>query len=160
VTQATATIHEEWGPPEYPDERSFYACSPHRIEMAAHLIRQSYLAAYANPALRLLPDWTQWCIERTGLDGDAAARSRETARSAASALVHDEDIEPTAEDDKAPFRRPELTERSSGCQQTRALIRGEWFAPCSDLGGPVYSAGGRKRADAVERIAQPVLFYL
>jgi hypothetical protein len=108
VTQATATIHEEWGPHEYPDERSFYACSPHRIEMAAHLIRGSYFADYANPALRLLPEWTQWCIERTGLDGDAAARSREAARSAASALVHDEDDEPAAEeDDKAPFRLQE-----------------------------------------------------
>ena len=41
VTEATATISEEWGPHEYPDERSFYACSPHRIEMAAHLIRES-----------------------------------------------------------------------------------------------------------------------
>jgi hypothetical protein len=107
VTQATATIHEEWGPHEHPDERSFYACSPHRIEMAAHLIRESYFADHANPALRLLPEWTQWCIERTGLDGDAAARSREAARSAASALVHDEDDEPATEDDKAPFRRHE-----------------------------------------------------
>jgi hypothetical protein len=107
VTEATAIISEEWGPHEYPDERSFYACSPHRIEMAAHLIRGSYFADHANPALRLLPEWTQWCIERTGLDGDAAARSREAARSAASALVHDEDDEPTTEDDKAPFRRQE-----------------------------------------------------
>ena len=105
VTEAAATIHEEWGPHEYPDERSFYACSPHRIEMAAHLIRESYFAGDANPALRLLPEWTQWCIERTGLDGDAAARSREAARSAASALVHDN--EPAAEDDEAPFRRQE-----------------------------------------------------
>jgi len=106
VTEATAAIHEEWGPREYPDERSFYACSPHRIEMAAHLIRGSYFADFANPALRLLPEWTQWCIERTGLDGDAAAWSREAARCAASALVDDED-EPVAEDDKAPFRRQE-----------------------------------------------------
>jgi hypothetical protein len=107
MTEAAATIHEEWGPHEYPDERSFYACSPHRIEMAAHLIRETYLADHVNPALQLLPEWTQWCIERTGLDGDAAARSREAARSAASALVHDEDDEPAAEDDKAPFRRQE-----------------------------------------------------
>jgi hypothetical protein len=48
-----------------------------------------------------------WCIERTGLDGDAAARSREAARSAASAFVHDEDDEPPAEEDEAPFRRQE-----------------------------------------------------
>jgi hypothetical protein len=75
--------------------------------MAAHLIRSSYFAEYANLALRLLPEWTEWCIERTGLDGDAAVRSREAARSAASALVHDEDDEPAAEDDEAPFRRQE-----------------------------------------------------
>ena len=107
VTETAGTIYEEWGPHAYPDERSFYACSPHRIEMAAHLIRGSYFAGYANPALRLLPEWTEWCIERTGLGGDAAARSREAARSAASALVQDEDDEPAVEDDEAPFRRQE-----------------------------------------------------
>lgn len=107
VTQATATVCEEWGPGKYPDERSFHACSPHRIEMAAHLIRESYFADHANAALRLLPEWTQWCIERTGLDGAAAARSRQAARLAASALVHDEDDKPAAEDDNAPFRRQE-----------------------------------------------------
>ncbi len=107
MTEAAATIYEEWGPHEYPDECSFYACSPHRIEMAAHLIRESYRTDHANLALRLLPEWTQWCIQRTGLDGDAAALSREAARSAASAPVHDEDDEPAAEDDKAPFRRQE-----------------------------------------------------
>jgi hypothetical protein len=107
ATEATATVCEEWGPHEYPDERSFYACSPHRIEMAAHLIRGSYFADHANPALQLLPEWTQWCIERTGLDGDAANQSREAARLAASALVHDEDDESAAEDNEAPFRRQE-----------------------------------------------------
>ncbi len=107
VTETAGTIYEMWGPHAYPDERSFYACSPHRIEMAAHLIRESYFADHAHPALRLLPEWTEWCIERTGLDGDAAARSREAARSAATALVHDENDEPAAEDDKAPFRRQE-----------------------------------------------------
>ena len=114
VAESAGTILGEWGPQENPDKRSFYACSPHRIEMAAHLIRESYFAGYANPALRLLPEWTQWCIEQSGLNEDAAARSREAARSAASALVDDEDDEPTdeddepaAEDDKAPFRRHE-----------------------------------------------------
>jgi len=107
VTEAVGTIHEMWGPHAYPDERSFRACSPHRIEMAAHLIRESYFADDANPALRLLPEWTEWCIEQTGLDGDAAVRSREAARSAATALVHDEGDKRAAEDDKAPFRRQE-----------------------------------------------------
>jgi hypothetical protein len=114
VAEATGTILGEWGPREHLDERSFYACSPHRLEMAAHLIREGYFAGYANPALRLLPEWTQWCIEQLGLDGDAAARSRKAARSAASVLVDDEDDEPVAEDDEpvaeddeAPFRRRE-----------------------------------------------------
>ncbi len=73
VTDAVGIIHEEWGH-EYPDERSFYACSPHRIEKAARQNREGYFADYSNPALRLLPEWTRWCIERTELDGDAAAR--------------------------------------------------------------------------------------
>jgi hypothetical protein len=107
VAEATGTILGEWGPRENPDERSFYACSPHRIEMAAHLIRVGYFAGYANPALRLLPEWTEWCIEQIELDGDAAARSREAASSAASVLIDAEDDEPAAEDDRAPFRRHE-----------------------------------------------------
>jgi hypothetical protein len=107
VTEATGTILGEWGPHENPDERSFYACSLHRIEMAAHLIREGYFADYANSALRLLPEWTEWCIEQSGLDGDPAARSRKAARSAASVLVDDEDDEPAPEEDEAPFRRQE-----------------------------------------------------
>jgi hypothetical protein len=107
ATEAIGTILGEWGPHENPDERSFYACSPHRIEMAAHLIREGYFADYANAALRLLPEWTEWCIEQSGLDGDAAARSREAARAATSVLVDDGDDEPVAEDDEAPFRRHE-----------------------------------------------------
>ena len=107
VAEAAGTILSEWGPHENPDERSFYACSPHRIEMAAHLIREGCFADYANPALRLLPEWTEWCIEQSGLNGDAAARSRKAARSAASVLVDAEDDEPATEDDEAPFRRHE-----------------------------------------------------
>jgi len=107
VTETAATIYEHWGPHGYPDERSFYACSPHRIEMAAHLIRESYSPEYAKPALVLLPEWTEWCIERTGLGGDAATRSREAARAASASLVHVEDDEPAVEDDEAPFRRHE-----------------------------------------------------
>ena len=101
------TILVEWGPHEPLDERSFYGCSPHRIEMAAHLIRQSYAADHANLALQLLPEWTQWCIEHSELDDDFAARSREAARSAASRLVDDEDDGSAADDDEAPFRRQE-----------------------------------------------------
>jgi hypothetical protein len=57
VAEATGTILSEWGPHENPDERSFYACSPHRIEMAAHLIREGCFAGYANPALRPPDRW-------------------------------------------------------------------------------------------------------
>jgi hypothetical protein len=74
ASEATGTILAEWGPHENLDERSFYACSPHRIEMAAHLIREGYFADYANAALGLLPEWTEWCIEQSRLDGAAAAR--------------------------------------------------------------------------------------
>ncbi len=100
-------ILAEWGPGESLDQRAFYACSPHRIEMAAQLIRDGYFAEDANLALRLLPEWTQWCIEQTGLDGDAAARSRAAARAAAAALVDENGDKPAAEDGGAPFRRHE-----------------------------------------------------
>jgi hypothetical protein len=48
-----------------------------------------------------------WPVHPLLAFADAAARSRQAARSAALALVHDEDDEPAAEDDKAPFRRQE-----------------------------------------------------
>jgi hypothetical protein len=104
---AVGTLLQEWGPRKPPDERSFYACSPHRIEMTAHLIRDGYLAEYANAALRLLPPWTQWCIEQSGLTGDFAARSRGAALTEAAALVDEETDEPGAERDGTPFRRQE-----------------------------------------------------
>jgi len=104
---AAGTILAEWGSHKAPDECSFYASSPHRIEMAAHLTREGYVPDDANQALRLLPEWTQWCIEKSGLGGTAADRSREAARSAASTLVEDEDDGPVAPDDEAPFRRQE-----------------------------------------------------
>jgi hypothetical protein len=99
MAEAAGIVLGEWGPHESPDERSFYACSPHRIEMAAHLIRAGYPAEYAGPALRLLPEWTEWCIERGGLSEDAAARSRQAASAAVSVVLDGED--------KAPFRREE-----------------------------------------------------
>ncbi len=66
TADAVDTILHEWGPRAHPGERSRYACSPHRIEMAAHLIRDGYLPDYASAALRLLPEWTRWCISRPG----------------------------------------------------------------------------------------------
>jgi hypothetical protein len=66
--------------------------------MAAHLIRDGYREEYADAALRLLPDWVEWCIERSGLDDAAANRSREAGR---QAIATDTDV------DGQPFRRHE-----------------------------------------------------
>jgi hypothetical protein len=104
ATEDVGTILDVWGPRKPLDERSFYACSPHRIKMTAHLIRDGYRADYANAALRLLPPWTQWCIEQGGLDGDFAARSRGAALTEAAALVGKETDELGAERDDTPFR--------------------------------------------------------
>ena len=107
AADAVDTILHEWGPRAHPGERSRYACSPHRIEMAAHLIRDGYFPDYANAALRLLPEWTQWCIGQSGLNGDFAARSRAAALTEAAALVDEETHDPAAEQNEAPFRRQE-----------------------------------------------------
>jgi hypothetical protein len=107
ATEDVGTILDVWGPPKSLDQRSVYACSPHRIEMSAHLIRDGYLAEHANAALRLLPQWTQWCIEEGGLDGELAARSRGAAFTEAAALVDGETGKRGAEPDDWPFRRQE-----------------------------------------------------
>jgi hypothetical protein len=106
TADAVGTILYEWGPEPPLDERSRYACSPHRIEMTARLIRDGYLPDHANVALRLLPEWTQWCIEQSRLSADLAARSRAAALTEAAALV-DETHESAAEQNEAPFRRQE-----------------------------------------------------
>ena len=106
AADAVETILGEWGPRTHAAEPSCYSCSPHRIEMAAHLIREGYFPDYANAALRLLPEWTQWCIEQTGLPEEFAARSRAAALTEAAALV-DETGDRAAERDEAPFRRQE-----------------------------------------------------
>jgi hypothetical protein len=66
AADAVDTILHEWGPQAHPGERSHYACSPHRIEMAARLIRDGYFPDHANAALRLLHEWTQWCTGQSG----------------------------------------------------------------------------------------------
>jgi hypothetical protein len=101
------TLIQEWGPGAGPEERSRYACSPHRIEMTALLLRDGYFPDYANAALRLLPEWTQWCIEQSGLDGDFAARSRAAALAESVALVDEEAHGPAVRQNEAPFRRQE-----------------------------------------------------
>lgn len=60
AAEAVGTMLAGWGPHGNLDERWFCACSPHRIEMAAHLIRDGYFADDASTALGLLPEWTQW----------------------------------------------------------------------------------------------------
>jgi hypothetical protein len=104
VAEAVGTIQAEWEL-RSPDERSYYACSPHRIEMTARLIRNGYDGA--GPVVELLSEWTQWCIERSGLDGKAAARSLEAARVAAAVPVDDSGDGRGNEDDEGPFRRQE-----------------------------------------------------
>jgi hypothetical protein len=75
--------------------------------MTARLIRDGYLPDHANEALRLLPEWTQWCIEQNGLSGDLASRSRAAALTEAMALVDEKTNAPAAEQDEPPFRRQE-----------------------------------------------------
>ncbi len=107
AADAVDIILHEWGPRVDPGDRSLYACSPHRIEMAAHLIRDAYLTDYANAALCLLPEWTQWCIEQNGLTADLAARSRAAALTESTALVDEEKKALKAQRDEPPFRRQE-----------------------------------------------------
>ncbi|MEV6030199.1 hypothetical protein AB0L65_03565 [Nonomuraea sp. NPDC052116] len=57
-----------------------YACSPHRIEHTVVLVRDMYLKEHAKAALDLLPEWVEWCIERSGLSGELATRARTAAR--------------------------------------------------------------------------------
>jgi hypothetical protein len=106
LTDVVGLILYEWGPGTHPEDTR-YACSPHRIEMAARLIRDGYYPDHANAALRLLPEWTQWCIEQTGLTGDFAARSRAAALTEAASLVSDEARDPAANQNEPPFRRQE-----------------------------------------------------
>jgi hypothetical protein len=107
TSDAVGTIIYEWGPEPPLDERSRYASSPHRIEMTARLIRDGFLPEHANEALRLLPEWTQWCIEQSGLTGDLASRSRAAALTESAALVDEEKKAPAAQQDEPPFRRQE-----------------------------------------------------
>jgi hypothetical protein len=107
AADAVDTILHEWGPRAHPGDRSRHACSPHRIEMTARLIRDGYLPDHANAALRLLPEWTQWCIGQSGLTGDFAARSRAAALTEAAALVDEGTHDPVTERNEAPFRRQE-----------------------------------------------------
>jgi len=54
VTEAAGTVYEMWGPHAYPDERSFHACSPHRIQMSARRSRMRCWAFSAGTGSRRL----------------------------------------------------------------------------------------------------------
>jgi hypothetical protein len=105
--ETLGTLISEWGPGGSTDDRSFYACSPHRIEMTAHLLRDGYLAEHANEALAVLPDWTQWCLTQSDPGPELAARALDTANTEAAELVTDDERTPDDPDEKAPFRRGE-----------------------------------------------------
>ncbi|MFB9420263.1 hypothetical protein ACFQQB_11680 [Nonomuraea rubra] len=71
-----ATLADNWSRLSGP---GYYACSPHRIEHAVVLVADGYIEKYAEAVLDLLPQWVEWCIERTGLTGELAERSRQAA---------------------------------------------------------------------------------
>ena len=108
TADAVDTILYEWGPERCPaEDRLRYTCSPHRIEVTARLIRDAHEPDYASAALRLLPEWTQWCIGQSGLTGDFAARSRAAALTEAAAPVGKTTSALVTEKGEEPFRRQE-----------------------------------------------------
>jgi hypothetical protein len=107
VSEAAAAILTEWTY-DTPDQHSFYACSPHRIEMTARQIRDAHDTDCAGRAVELFPEWTRWCIEQSGLDGDAAARALEAAQSVAVVPARDASTGLADEgEEQMPFRRNE-----------------------------------------------------
>ncbi|GAA3616493.1 hypothetical protein GCM10022419_122300 [Nonomuraea rosea] len=71
-----ATLADTWSRLSGP---AYYACSPHRIEHTVILVADGYIEKYAEAVLDLLPQWVEWCIERTGLTGEPAERARQAA---------------------------------------------------------------------------------
>ena len=104
AAEALELLLAEWGPDVPPDERAFYACSPHRIQACASILRDSYESDWVDRALSLLPDWTQWCASKTALDAEAVGRALTAARAEAAILASETH---TVTEDEAPFRRPE-----------------------------------------------------
>ena len=101
---ALELILAEWGPDAPPDERAFYACSPHRIETCASLLRDMYEPDLVSKALLLLPHWVQWCATKTELDGEYADRALAAAHAESAAPASEHQVTLKRE---APFRRPE-----------------------------------------------------
>lgn len=106
--QDLVSVVDNWGPRGQPDAASFHACSPHRIQVASTLIRDLFIPEYANAALRLLPDWTRWCLTQGGLSPDSvfAARALRAARGEAGNPVTDDRRNTPNPDDKS-FRQTE-----------------------------------------------------
>ena len=102
--EALELILAELGPDVPPDERVFYACSPHRIETWATILRDLYEPDGVNKALDLLPYWVQWCAARTALDAECADRALTAAHAEAAAHAGEQHGPAKRE---APFRRPE-----------------------------------------------------
>jgi hypothetical protein len=102
--EALELILAEWGPDTPPDERTFYACPPHRIETCGSILRDTYEPGPVNNALPLLPDWVQWCVRRTELSSELADRALSAARTEAATPASEHQV---ITERKAPFRRPE-----------------------------------------------------
>jgi hypothetical protein len=102
--EALELILAEWGPDELPDGRTFYACSPHRIETGTSLLRDTYEPDAVNKALLLLPDWVRWCATSTELDSELSDRALSVARAEAATPASEH---PVITEHEAPFRRPE-----------------------------------------------------
>lgn len=73
--EALETLLCEWGPDIPPDDRAFFACSPHRIQGCTAILRDIYEPGDVDRALRLLPDWVRWCAGKAGLDGEFTDRA-------------------------------------------------------------------------------------
>lgn len=102
---AAEIIADHWGAPRCLDDRMFLACSPHRIRQTGVLVRDQYPAEHANRAVRLLPEWTQWCIDSTDLALPAAERALQAASTEAEDLIDDATYRPRDRDE--PFRLQE-----------------------------------------------------
>jgi hypothetical protein len=101
------TLLANWGPLRYPDAPTFQACSPHRIRIAGILLRDNYPAEPANEALNLLPDWTRWCLSRSGIGADSVWGAHALEAVGAETLVGEDGDTHYDPDAEGPFRPQE-----------------------------------------------------
>ena len=101
---ALELILAEWGPDVPPDERAFYACSPHRIKACVSVLRDTYEPNLVSEALSLLPNWVQWCARKTGLAVELTDRALTTARAEAATPASEHQV---ILERQVPFRRRE-----------------------------------------------------